>query len=122
MSLNRYATSRDSNEPQIVKEFEGHRWLVLQLKEFDLLVCHRSCKQLLAVEVKTPQDEKQSTAASKRTRGGTLTQRQKALIESGWPLYIIKTPEEVRELIAAHGAICPGRAMPRPGELALGEG
>lgn len=80
MSLNRRAASRDKNEKALILALKDVGCLVVQLDKFDLLVLRAG--QVYMVEIKNPDG---------RDR---LTPFQKELLAEGWPLHIVRTPEE----------------------------
>ena len=96
MSLHRRAAQRDANEPQIIGEFVGHHWRVVQHTVYDLDVCCPSCKRIYAVEVKNPENRHKD----KRTDS------QRQLMLSGWPLLVIETPLQARNLMHSHQRKC----------------
>jgi hypothetical protein len=75
------AAKRDINEPEIVDALKGRGFLVMRLHEFDLLSFDPIRQRLDMWEVKGPK--------------GRLTSSQEKLIADGWPLNIIRTPEEL---------------------------
>lgn len=92
MSLTRYATRRDASEPAILRAIwkAGARYILLD--PFDVLVLYRGAITML--EVKTPK--------TKTTRRGRMTRNQELLVQEGWPVRFVETPEEA---LAAIGAI-----------------
>lgn len=79
----RRAQKRDAIEPFVIGEALRAGWLVLQLSEFDLL-CFRD-GVIMMVEVKSGDEAK-------------LTRHQEKLIAKGWPLVIIRSVEQAREV------------------------
>lgn len=94
MSLHRRAAQRDTNEPEIIRQFKSMHWRVVQHTKYDLDVCCPRCKRIYAVEVKT--------------KAGRLTASQAALIESGWDLRIVRNWDDVLALIEGHKGGCGG--------------
>lgn len=84
MSLRR-AARRDSNESGIVKALRDCGYLVKHLNEWDLVVCRRGAKTIYMLEVKTAD--------------GELKPSQEKMIADGWPLIIVRTPEEALEAV-----------------------
>ncbi len=83
------AHQRDTNEPDIIAAFKRLGWLVIQHTAYDLdVVCPRGRQHILAVEVKT--------------KRGTLTKSQKALIADGVPLHIVRSVADVLALVRLH--------------------
>lgn len=76
----RRAAARDLNEPNIVEALHRAGCLTLMLNEFDRLVLRAG--QVYMLEIKNPDG---------RDR---LTPLQGALIDHGWPLHVVRTPEE----------------------------
>lgn len=83
MSIKRWNTKRDSTEAAIVNALRLGGCHILRLDSFDLLVL-RGC-HLYALEIKSEK--------------GRLKPSQKALISEGWPLHIVRTPEEALKAV-----------------------
>ena len=85
MSLNRYNAKRDTAESAILDALgkAGCRWVALDI--FDLLVLRAG--KLYALEVKTPSSEKR------------LTDRQRIMMDAGWPIHVVSTPEEALKAV-----------------------
>lgn len=94
MSLKRYATRRDTSEPAILRALAQVGADYILLDAFDTLVLFRG--QLFMLENKTGRGKK-GTMRSK-------TRNQEVLIERGWPLRFVSTPEQA---LAAIGAVFP---------------
>lgn len=76
----RRAAKRDSNEEAIVAAIRKEGWRVMRLNEFDLLAtCGNGC-HLVMMEVKTTT--------------GKLKPSQQKLIDAGWPLIVVRSPED----------------------------
>lgn len=88
MSLHRRAAQRDANEGDIVRAFERCGWLVQRHTAWDLDVCCPQRAHIVAVEVKAPK--------------GRLTESQHNLVRTGWPLEIVRSVEDVLEVVRAH--------------------
>jgi hypothetical protein len=82
----RRAAKRDSTEKQIVEALRQAGADVLLLDKFDLLVRTRS-GALVMLDCKSPK--------------GRATASQVALIQSGWPLRFVETPEAALRAIGA---------------------
>lgn len=78
MSLNRYDAKRDETERDIIRALVKAGCLVMQLDKVDLAVQRGRGKWFLEV----------------KSRNGTLTDRQEALMANGWDIHIVRTPEE----------------------------
>jgi hypothetical protein len=85
MSLTRWGTRRDRSEPAIRKALWQAGAKFLLLDPFDLLVLFRG--KVFLLECKT--------GKGKATRG------QELLVEDGWPVIFVKTPEEALQAIGA---------------------
>lgn len=85
MSLNRFATRRDSSEPGILAALSkvGARYMLLNV--FDVLVLFRG--GLFLLECKTGK--------------GRTTLSQDKLIALGWPLQLVRTPDDALKAIGA---------------------
>lgn len=97
MSLQRHAAKRDVNEAQIVRALEQMGCLVLKLDSIDLLVWRQSEGRLYLLEVKTK---------SSRSR---LTATQQDLLERGWPMTVVTTPQEAIGAVTAASTRCAAR-------------
>ena len=88
-----YGARRDENEPEIVKALRAIGCEVEQLDLFDLLVLFRGHVHLL--EVKMPLGP----------RGGQKdkmpTEKQQELMDKGWPLKVVRSPNEALRAIGA---------------------
>jgi len=95
MSLNRYATRRDDGEEAIVNHLRNECGCkVWRLnRPVDLLVQAPENGALLLIEVKSP--------------GGRLTDSQKQFLEDtrGSPVYVVRSPQEARAVVATVSAI-----------------
>lgn len=78
MSLNRYDARRDENEGEIIAALE-HAGCRVKRGSWVDLVAQRGSGTFL-IEVKT--------------RGGKLTGLQKALIASGWKIYVVSSVDD----------------------------
>jgi hypothetical protein len=97
VSLKRHAAKRDVNETQIVRALEKIGCLVLKLDSIDLLVWRQSEGRLYLLEVKTK---------SSRSR---LTATQQDLLERGWPMTVVTTPQEAIDAVTASSTRCAAR-------------
>lgn len=89
MSLNRYATRRDANEPQIIEALEAAGATVFRLERpVDLLVGYRG--RTLLLEVKRPLGPK----GGEKDRTLTVAQRRFNARWAGDPVRIVRTPLE----------------------------
>lgn len=79
----RRAARRDENETEIVKALRACGYKVMRLNEFDLLVHGHG--DLYMLECKT--------------EDGVLKQSQKDMISLGWPLVIVRSPEEALQAV-----------------------
>ncbi len=95
-----YGRSRDRNESDIVKAFRRLLWLVVRHDEYDLDVCCPSRRHVLAVEVKMPK-----VAGRAGRSKGSLTKRQHALVESGWPLHVVYGVQDALDVIERHTSL-----------------
>lgn len=91
MSLKRWAVRRDATEGPIVQALRRAGALVMSLDEFDLLAYFRH--RLFMLDAKGPQ--------------GRATAAQERLIERGWPLRLVDTPEAALREIGAIAVLCP---------------
>lgn len=78
MSLSRHAKKRDATEAAIIQALKRIGAQVIQCDTFDLLVIHRGHVHML--ECKTGKEP--------------LTASQQKLIDAGWPLRVVRTPED----------------------------
>lgn len=85
MSLNRYDARRDVTEKAIVAALRTAGAQVIFLHPFDLLVRFR--QQIFLLDCKRPQ--------------GKATVAQQAMIDAGWPLTLVETPESALRAIGA---------------------
>lgn len=76
----RRAAARDLNEPAVVAALERAGCKTVKLNEVDRLVLRAG--QVYLVEIKNPEGRDK------------LTPFQKKLIAEGWPLHVVRTPEE----------------------------
>lgn len=84
MTVNRgYRQKRDISEPEIVKALVKAGLQVLRLTTFDLLVLRG--EQIYMLDCKTGK--------------GSITEYQAKLIEAGWPLRLVSTPEEALKAV-----------------------
>lgn len=86
MSLKRYATKRDQSEAAIVRALVAVGADYILLDPFDVLVLYRD--RVFLLECKTGK--------------GRKTESQKEMVQRGWPVNFVSTPEEA---LAAIGAI-----------------
>lgn len=86
MSIKRFAAKRDRSEAAIIDALTRVGAHVLPLDTFDLLVLYRG--RLHMLECKTGK--------------GRLTVGQQALMDFGWPLEIVRTPEQALQAIGVH--------------------
>jgi hypothetical protein len=88
MALRRYDARRDANESAIVRVFQDMGCLVWRLdRPVDLLVYifQSMSERLHLVEVKT-------------AKGG-LNDKQRAFIDAGWPVHVIRSEDDAINLI-----------------------
>ena len=85
MSFNRWAAKRDACEADIVEALRQAGALVLHLNKFDLLVAFRG--QLYMLDAKG--------------KDGVVTDAQQQLLDDGWPLKFVGSPQEALKLIGA---------------------
>ena len=85
MSLGRYAKRRDTSEASIIAALRQVGAQVIQCDAFDLLAIYRGHVHML--ECKTGKEP--------------LTERQEQLIAEGWPLHVVRTPEDGLRAIGA---------------------
>lgn len=85
MSLKRWAARRDGTEPAIVQALARVGAETVKLDKFDLLVLFRG--QLFMLDPKR--------------RGGEATPSQQQLIQRGFPLRLVETPEDALRAIGA---------------------
>lgn len=91
MSLKRHAVRRDKTEAEIVAALRQVGADCLLLDEFDLLVLFRG--GLFTLECKSTRGKAQTMRAK--------TERQKDLVQRGWPLRFCTTPEQALQAIGA---------------------
>lgn len=84
MSINRFNPRRDATEPEIVMALNKCARHCLRLDAFDLLVLNPD-KTVALLEVKTDK--------------GKLTVLQQAMLDGGWPLKVVRTPEEALKAV-----------------------
>lgn len=89
MSLKRYATKRDASEPEILRAIAkiGARYILLDA--FDVLVLYRG--HLFMLENKSTRGKKGTMRAKTRS--------QTALVDAGWPLHFVTTPEQAVSIL-----------------------
>lgn len=85
MSLKRYARKRDTSEPAILEALLKVGADYLLLDDFDALVTFRN--DLFMLECKTGK--------------GRKTKKQQGLVQRGWPLRFVSTPDEALKAIGA---------------------
>ena len=85
MSLKRFATKRDRNEPEILRALQRVGAEFIRLDPFDVLVLFRGRVTMLECKVKS----------------GRATRNQQYLVARGWPLRFVRTPTEALEAIGA---------------------
>lgn len=95
MSLNRWSTRRDASEPEILRALATVGADYILLDAFDVLALFRG--QVFLLDCKT--------AKGRRTRNQTV------LVERGWPLKFVRTPEEA---LRAIGALRTESTSPHP--------
>lgn len=87
-ALRKYNAKRDANEAAIVNVFRDMGCLVFRLDQpVDLLVYvfKSLSERLLLVEVKT--------------RTGILNDTQRAFVDAGWPVHVIRSEDEAINLV-----------------------
>lgn len=87
-ALRRYDAKRDANEPAIVRVFQDMGCLVHRLDTpVDLLVkVYKAVRDtIILVEVKIP--------------GKDLNDNQRAFVEAGWPVHVIRTEDDAINLV-----------------------
>ena len=89
MSIHRRDAARDHNEPAVLAPFRAAGWPVRLLREFDALVLKPDGSTLM-IEVKNK---------SGRNR---LTTTQDAMLAEGWPLLILRTPEDAQAIVVRY--------------------
>lgn len=89
MSLKRFAVQRDKTEPAIVAALEAVGAQCLRLDVLDLLVLFRGGLFLL---------ECKSTRYTIKTMRAK-TRKQLDLVDRGWPIYFVSTPDEALKAI-----------------------
>ena len=85
MTLKRFATRRDATEPLILRALQAAGADYILLDPFDVLVLFRG--RLVMLECKT--------ATGRKTRN------QEILVERGWPVQFVRTPDEALQAIGA---------------------
>lgn len=85
MSLRRYAAKRDHSERSILDALNQVGADYLLLDAIDVLVFYRG--NVFLLEVKTGK--------------GRKTRSQQELVEKGWPLHFVSTPEQALQIIGA---------------------
>jgi hypothetical protein len=80
----RRAAKRDANERSIIEALVDSGCLVMQLDKFDLLI-RTPAGDLLMYEVKSDT--------------GQVTASQRKLLEDGWPLKIVRSPQEALTVV-----------------------
>jgi len=85
VSFNRWAAKRDACEADIVEALRQAGALVLHLNKFDLLVYVPRRQAFYMLDCKG--DE------------GRITESQQQLLDDGWPLKFIGSPQEALKLI-----------------------
>lgn len=80
----RRAVRRDRNEPGIVKVLRGVGAKVILLDKYDANVLYRG--KVYMMDFKVPKE-------------GRLTTSQRRMIAEGWPLHIVRSPEEALVVI-----------------------
>jgi hypothetical protein len=85
MALTRWASKRDGNEGDVMRAITkvGAKYIILDA--FDLLVLFRGRTFMLEVKTKT----------------GRLTDSQETLLATGWPLLVVRSPDEALKAIGA---------------------
>lgn len=91
VSLKRFAVQRDKTEPAITDALTAVGADYIRLDVFDLLVLFRGGVFLL--ECKSTRYKVQTMRAK--------TRKQLGLIERGWPLHFVTTPDEALKAIGA---------------------
>ena len=95
MSLNRTAKQRDRSEPGIVEHFRACGWKVVRHQLWDLDICCPQCKAVIPIECKTPP-----------MVPSQVTHSQLELVEEGWPLRFVSTPQEAEAVVKDHQRNC----------------
>lgn len=85
MSGKRYATKRDSTESAILRALGAVGAKFILLDAFDVLVLFRG--HLTMLDCKSPK--------------GRPTRNQEVMVQEGWPLVYVKTPDEALRAIGA---------------------
>ncbi len=85
MSLKRYATRRDGTETAILAALRKAGADYLLLDAFDVLVLFRGGLTMLDC----------------KSLSGKKTRSQEILVERGWPVYFVTTPQEALTAIGA---------------------
>ena len=84
--MGKYSVHRiDATQPEIFRTLRQVGALVLPLGKFDALVYYRG----------------QLTMLDCKSKGGKPTEKQQRLLEAGWPLKFVQTPEEGLRAIGA---------------------
>lgn len=85
MTVKRFATRRDSTEPEILRALYDVGADYILLDPFDVLVLFRG--NLTMLDCKSPK--------------GKPTRNQTVLVERGWPLHYVRTAEQALVAIGA---------------------
>ena len=86
VSLTRWGTRRDRNEPEIRKALMDVGAEYIMLDAFDLLVLFRG--RVFMLDVKAP-------------KRGRTTASQQYLVDRGWPLIFVRSVDEALQAIGA---------------------
>lgn len=86
MTILRWNPKRDFNEADIVSALNRCGRHCLRLDAFDLLVLNPN-RTVVMLEIKT--------------KAGKLTVLQQAMIAQGWPLKVVRTPDEALRAVGA---------------------
>jgi hypothetical protein len=87
-ALRKFNAKRDHNEASIVRVFQDMDCMVFRLdRPVDLLVYvwKSMSERLLLVEVKTAK--------------GDLNDKQKAFVEAGWPVHVVRSEDDAINLV-----------------------
>lgn len=87
MGIKRWATKRDATEPSILRALHRVGADYIRLDPFDVLVLFRGRLTMLECKVAT----------------GRPTRNQDVLIQRGWPIVFVRTPDEALTAIGAVG-------------------
>jgi hypothetical protein len=101
LSLNRYDTQRDANEPEIVEALrKAGCFVILQDTPCDLIVCRHGRNYLL--EVKLPYGARGGASRSQLTPAQVKFQSD---IEGKGCFHVVRSPEEALEVLKHCGVV-----------------